>query len=218
MPEWFITYGVGMELIFAVVTLLVAIYAFKIYRLSSQKESELFGLGFLLISLSYITWFILNISALIKLNEGIVALQIDNALALINLGAYLHIFLSLLGLILLVYVNLRIKSIGTLLLLISLSIFPLIFSNNQAILFYFISSILISYLVMHYFYEYKKKKNTHMALMLSAFAFLFLGTFELIFTHEDRMHFVIGHIFILISYTMLLINLISVFKDGQKKK
>lgn len=218
LPEWFITYGIGLELVFAIITLLVAIYAFKTYKLGLQKQTKLFGLGFLSISLSYIIWFILNLFALIELSEGTFALDLNGATRLINLGAYAHIIFFLLGLILLVYTNLKIKSPGTFSLLFSIIFVSIILTNSKALLFYAISSILIFYLAIHYLFEYKEKRNSHLELMFFSFVFLFLGTLELIFTTAYSTHYAIAHIFILISYVLILINLVSVFKNGQKKK
>ena len=218
LPQWFIMYGLGLELVFAIITFLVALYAYKVYKLTSQKEHKLFSLGFLLVSFSYICWFILNLFALIELNDNLLTLEIGNAVKLINLGAYLHILFSLLGLIFLVYTSLKVKRAGIFVLISSLTIFSILLTDRKALMFYFLSSILVLYLVAHYFLEYRKKKNIRLIVMSSAFFFLFLGTFELIFTSRYSEDYVVGHIFILISYLIILLNLASVFKNGQKKQ
>ena len=53
IPKWFFGYGVAFELIFAIITLAVALYSFKVYKLSNQNQPKLFGIAFLFFSISY---------------------------------------------------------------------------------------------------------------------------------------------------------------------
>ena len=69
IPSWFFGYGVILELAFAVITLAVSLYSFKIYRMSDQEQSRLFGISFLLFSISYFIQSALNFAILSELNE-----------------------------------------------------------------------------------------------------------------------------------------------------
>jgi len=218
LPKWFVVYGLGLEFVYTVITFLVAIYSYKIYRASLQRELKLFSLGFLSISLSYLSWFFLNLLAFFELRDvdaNIIAINTANRL--LNIGAHTHIFFFLFGMIILAYLTLKVKSSRTIILMFSLITLPMVLSEDRAILFYSISSVLLLFLVAHYLFEYSEKRNPKLALMLSAFVLLFIGTFELIFSTKAYVHYISGHIFIFLSYMLVLANLISVFNYGQKK-
>ena len=60
IPEWFLGYDIALNLLFGIITLIVSLYAFKIYRLSSLKQSKLFGISFSFISISYFVQYYLK--------------------------------------------------------------------------------------------------------------------------------------------------------------
>ena len=72
-PEWFFGYDVALELSFAVITLLVCFYAWKISQVTQERNIRLFSLAFLFISLSYIIQTILNFIIMEQFDEGITA-------------------------------------------------------------------------------------------------------------------------------------------------
>ena len=217
LPRWFVFYGLSLEFIYTVVTFFVAIYSYKIYRASLQRELKLFSLGFFAISLSYLSWFFLNLLAFLKLQGNATIIAVTTADRLLNVGAHTHMFLFLFGMTTLAYLTLKVRNSRAVVLLYSLIALPMVLSDNRAILFYAFSSVLLLFLVSHYLFEYSEKRNPKLALMLCAFILLFIGTFDLIFSTRAYVHFVIGHIFIFLSYMLILANLILVFYYGQKK-
>lgn len=218
LPKWFIIYSIGFEFVFAFITLLVAIYAYKIYRISCQNEHKLFSLGFFSISFSYVMWFLLNLSALFELNESTSALNITNAINYINLGAYAYMIFFLVGLVILTYITLKVDSNKTLALISSIIFLSIFLASNKGSLFYSFSAILVLFLGIHYFMEYLDKRNPRLAVMLAAFIFLFLGMVDLLLTSFNSVYFVVGHLFMVISFVLILFNLMSALKNGKKKK
>lgn len=218
LPSWFILSSVILEAIFSIATLSVALYSLKIYLISKQKETKLFSMGFFLISLSYIMWLILNLSALIEINETREVLEITNAWSMITMGAYLHIVLFILGLVILVYSISKIERLSILALIMALSVVPVIRNNYTSEAFYATSSILILFILIYYLKESKVRKNRHLLLMAVSFAFLLISTIELMFTSLNYLNYVLAHILMLISYLLILINLGLSLKHGKKKK
>jgi len=213
VPSWFFGYDVVLELIFAIITLSVGIYAFKIYNLSGQRQTKLFGGGFLFISASYFVQSILNFAIVSKLNENVCqALKISDVAVLNAVGIYAYIFLFIAGLVTLVYMTFRIKNwkIYSLLLLVSLLAITLI--PNTLYFFYLLASVFLFYICTHYFSNYIKNKNPQKLLVLIAFGFLLFSTFHFIFSVNHSLYYAVGHILELIAYILILINLIRVIK------
>lgn len=217
-PVWFLFYSLGLETIFALVTLSVAIYAFKIHKLSCQRETSLLAVGFLSISFSYLMWLTLSFLSFLELSDGAKMVHIQNATILTAFGVYIHVIFFLFGLATLAYMTFRIKDSRLYLMILGISIIPVLFSENLGTSFYLAASVLVLVITFFYLSEYKKKKTGNLFLTLLAFLFLFIGTFDFVFISQSYYHYVIGHIAILISYLLILVNLIDVFKDGKKTK
>jgi len=213
VPNWFLGYDLILELAFAIISLIVSIYSFKIYRLSEQTQSKLFGIAFLFISISYFIQSFLNFTIISKLNENIrIILKIISVNVLNTIGIYAHILFFITGLITLTYMTLKIKSAKTYSLLFITIILSLVFSSNKLYLFYLLSSILLIYILIHYLTNYLKNKQSKTLLVLAAFAFLLFGSIHFIFAVNHSLYYVIGHSLELIAYLLILINLILVVR------
>ena len=218
MVEFSLACSIGMEIIFALVTLLIAFYAFKIYKISYQKELELFGAGFLSICLSYIIWIVLNISAIVHLINSTGVYEAVEALNLFKSGAYAHMILFLVGLSMITFVTLKSGNKKNLLLLTALAIVPVFIAINQVAVFYSISVIFMLYLAIYYFTEYIHKKSKSLLTNFLAFASLAIGTLLLIFSLGNYIIYVVGHVFSFGAYALLLLNLLRSLKHGKKAK
>ena len=118
-PDWFFKYGIAFELVFAIITLFVAIYSFKIYKISKEKSTALFGFAFLLFSASYVIQSILNLGILYELSSNVQILQ--KVSQSINLGfsaLYSHMILIMAGLVILSLLCFKTRNLKLLLLLL----------------------------------------------------------------------------------------------------
>lgn len=213
VPKWFFGYDVILELAFAVITLIVGIYAFKIYKLSGQGQSKLFGIAFLFISVSYFIQSFLNFAIISKIDENIcAALKINSVNVLNSIGLYAYALFFITGLLTLAYMTLGVKSAKIYSLSIIIIILSLLFTPNELYLFYFLSSVLLAYIFAHYFVNYLNNKKLNTLLVLIAFAFLLFGNIHFIFSVNHSMYYVIGHFLELIAYMLILVNLVLVVK------
>lgn len=217
-PTWFAGYDIFLEVLFALVTLAIAFYSLKIYKLSGQRESKLFGISFLLISISYSLWAILNGFALSQLNENQCALYLENVGMLINLGIYGHILFFLSGIATLAYMTLKIESLKAYSLILLLVLLATILVEEKQMIIYLLSSILLIYIISAYIEEYSKNKNKKVLMILLAFFFLFFGRLDFIFSTISYRFYVLGHVLELAAYALALISLILVIKHQQKNK
>lgn len=212
-PDWFIGYDIFLELAFAVITAFVSWHAFKVYKITSQNKSRLFGISFAFISISYFMQSFLNYSIVSNLNQNICeAIKLNNLVLLNNVGALIHTVFFIIGLLTLVYMTLNIKSQKAFLLLGAIIFTALFYSAGTFLAFYTLSSILLLFIVVHYFENYLHHKQLKTLLSLAAFIFLLFGSVHYLLSVNHAVFYVISHILELIAYLLILADLILVVK------
>src|SRR5690606_29872586 len=97
-PRWFFGYSIALELMFAAVTLAVALGSLYVYRLCEERGCRTFGFGFIAISLSYFVWAGVNLYLFLHVNDSLLNLQLDKLSNVVLVGVYAYMLLMLLGL------------------------------------------------------------------------------------------------------------------------
>ncbi len=218
-PYWFFGYGLLLKLAFAIIVLIVSIYAFKVYKISNQKQSRLFGISFLLISLSYFVQALANYAILSKLDQNIcVALKIMSVDTLNMIGFYAHIIFFTAGLVTLTYMTLKCDNAKTYALLLTLAITSLIFNPSTVYFFYLLSSILLAFIAVYYFAYFVSKRQPRTLLVLVAFMFLLFGNIHFLFSVNHEIYYLIGLFLELVAYIAILVSLILVVKKHKKSR
>ncbi|MEK6955026.1 MAG: hypothetical protein AABW52_00040 [Nanoarchaeota archaeon] len=209
IPEWFFGYDIALNLLFGIITLIVSLYAFKVYKLSSLKQSKLFGLSFSFISISYFIQSFLTIILLSRLHVNKI-ISLASFTTWYNLALSLHILLFILGLVTLVYMTLNVnsKKIFSMILLLSLSTF--LFTNDALHLFHFISAIVLVFIFYHYMLNLLNKKSLKNLLVTSSFGLIFISRIIFMVAVDYSIYYVIGDIIVLVAYLLILINLIII--------
>lgn len=209
VPKWFFGFDVFLELVFALVTLGVSLYSFRIYYLSGQRECKVFGAGFLLISFAYLVWSGLNLFIASRFADGARKLSFEQITHLGSLGVYAYVLFFIWGIATLAYMTLGTRKQMTYVLIATLSALAIVFSAYKALAFYFVSSFLLLFVVMYYVQVYRQTRRNSNFFVLIAFVLLFLGTVDFIFAALNNLHYVIGHILYLVGYGFILISFIS---------
>lgn len=213
VPDWFFGYGMIFELAFAMITLAVSLYAFKIYKLSEDRHSKHLGYAFLFFSLSYFIQFILNVAMLFELNEAILNLvELKDIITLDVFYIFTHMILFTLGLVTLCYMALKVKNKAVYVGMLLGSMLIVLFSINQINFFYIFSSLLLLFISIHYLKNYIDGSHNKSLLMVIAFFCLFVGHLHFIFLANHPVYYIIGNFLELVAYTLILINLLSVIK------
>lgn len=212
-PAWFFGIDIVFELVFAIITLIVSIFAFKIYKISLQKQVKLFGVAFLLISISYFIESILNYLILSKLNENICQVMKINSVVILNgLGVSINILLMTMGLALLAFMTFKTEKLRIYWLTLSMALFAIFFSRNALFLFFLFASIFLIFISWYYVDNYLKNKQIKTLLVAVAFIFLLFGKIHFIFSVDHKLFYVIGHFLEIIAYLLILWNLYLVRK------
>jgi hypothetical protein len=213
IPDWFFGNGMIFELAFAIITLAVSLYSFKIYKLSSDRHSKHFGYAFLFFSISYFIQFILNIAMLFEFNEAILnIIEFRSVITLDVFYIFTHMILFTLGLVTLCYMVLNVKNKLVYVGMVIASALIILFSVNQINIFYIFSSLLLLFITIYYLRNYIRDSRNKSTLMLIAFLALLFGHLHFIFLMNHTVYYIIGSFLELVAYILILINLLRVLR------
>lgn len=213
VPKWFFGYDVVLEFLFAIITLLVSWYAFRVYNITCEDQPRWLGAGFLFIGLAYLIQSSLNLLLLSGIDFDLVRgsqVQVANFLGHIGLVAYMVFFL--IGLVILAYMTLRIDNIRLLSLLLAIALTVVFVASNQVYLFHILSMIFLGFIVLQFCLSYKKRRNTKLLWVLIAFVLLFLASVHFSFALSHPLYYVAAHIAELIAYLLILADLVMVLR------
>ena len=210
---WFDWYHFAFELSFAVISLVIALFALKIYKATDQRPAKLLSLAFFSISSAYIVQTIFNFLIIKNLDDDVGGMiNLSSAAVLDTIGLYFHIFFMVIGLVILLYMALKLKSTRVFWILLAISFTALIFSREPIIAYYFISALYLAVISWHYIENFLSNKQTKTLLIAIAFIFLFIGSFHFFLSVNHNLFIVIGHFLELAAYILILINFYLVLK------
>ena len=206
-PSWFFGYDVFFEFFFFIISLVIALYALKVYRTTGQKLPKYFGFGFLLVAGSYLVQAVSNYLVYSKLNSQIcIMANLSSVSTIDSIGTYSHMVFMISGLVMLLFVSLKSEKQRTLWILLLASLIAIGLSNNETYTFYLLSSIYLAFIAWHFIENYLKNRQTTTLTVALAFIFLGFGTFHFLISVNHELFYVIGHILGLCAYIMILIN------------
>ncbi len=212
VPHWFSGYNVLLEVLFAVITLLVGMYALRIYQFSGQRQIRLFGISFLLISAAYFVQSVLNFASSYSMLEGCSRQAMNSVHAFSTAGIYAHMLFFVTGIVTLAYMTLRINDVKAYMLFLVTVIGSLLLSSNRLYFFYVLSSILLIYISFYYFRRYLQNRNKNSLIVFVAFLFLLFGKIHFIFSLNHGAFYVAGHLLEFIAYSLILANLLILIR------
>lgn len=212
-PPWFFGYDITLEFMFAIISLVVSMFAFHIYKMCSQKQAHLFGISFLLISISYFIQTIFNFLIVAKLNEQICGvIKIEDAAVFDALGMYIQIIFMTTGLALLTYMTLKTESPRIFWLIFSLGIMGIFAAKHVLYMYYLVSAVMLIFLSWHFVDNYLKRKKKQTLLIALAFVFLLVRDIQFVFSIDYELFYVAGRLCELAAYLLILWNFTLVRK------
>lgn len=216
VPHWFFGFDIAMELVFAIIALILAIFTYKVYRASEEREVKLFGISFSLISLSYFVWAWMNYYILHEATEKIMDISVMRLLSINYIGTLIHMILFTLGILTLAYSTLDFKSGRTYYIIAGLSLVALVSSSLPWITYQILVIFLLSAIVYHYALDHSCYKNKKARLTFIAFLLLTLSRIDFLFTLRSGTAYIIGHILELSAYVLILLGIVHTIKGCKK--
>lgn len=217
IPRWFTASGIATEFIFGLFTLLIMFFSYRIYKLTNQRYTGLFTVAFASFTMSYFIHALLNLFILLGVNSsdvvGMFAPTIQhNIFPLSVVAVSLHILFMIGGLSLLAYVTLKESNPKIFVLFILLSGIGLITTKALILTFYLLASMFLLFITIQHYSRYVRLQNTNSLIIFCAFAFIFLGNFQLALSIFIGIFYLLGHLTVLVGYMLLLASLLRVVR------
>lgn len=212
IPNWFFGFDVGMEILFAIITLLVAIFSFKVYNVTSERRIKLFGAAFVFISLSYVVWAGVNLWIVNEVSEGFREISLISPSPIDFVSLLLHVVLYTIGLVILTYAVSDFKYGKTFYLICGLSFLVLILGEYLLISFRILSVFLLAFITYYYLKNYLENRKASPLIILIAFILLVISNIEFVFSLFYYQSYIFGHILELSAYLLILFNLLRSVK------
>lgn len=220
LPQWFLKLNVVFEIIFFLCTAIIALYSFRIYKLSEQKQTRNFAFAFSFLSLSYLILALLNSTFLSIMTGELRVLDFNKLLDIKNIAVCLYIGFFMMGFISLLYATLKLKSQRIYLALLVLAALAIRLSCQKSLTIYLITSLFLVLISFHYFREYIKFKNENTLLIGTAMSFLLISNVLMSFVgnYIQPNLYVISRLLEFLAYALIITSLYKIIKNGKKKK
>jgi len=210
-PRWFFGVDSVFEAVSFLVTLLLAIYAYRLYEFSEDKRYKYFGFAFFMIAISFLFKILTNITIYFPQTEeaifGFIRVKaqiIEQSTALFQIGFLLHRFFMMFGLLSLYYsITTHIKKRQLLLLTYFIAI-TAIFSRAEYLVFYITTSLFSFFIFLHAFRNHVQKHTQQTLYVAGAFFMLLISQITFIFIYLTTYFYVIAEAFQLLGYLILL--------------
>ncbi len=212
-PSWFLTLQVALQIVFALVTILVAFYSYKVYKLSKQRSIMIFGVAFLGMGAAYAIQAVLNYAVVIGVSTtNIIGTSATSSVIPLSVVAvFLHMFAMTGGLILLSYVTLKERSFKLFSLISSLAFVALLFSSHPQLVFFLITGLLLFFITGQHIQRYARSNSKGSLYVGVGFGLWLLGQTQLALAHFFDGLYVSGHVFVLAAFIVFLWNLARMF-------
>jgi len=223
-PDWFLGNDILINIISFLVLFLFFIFTYKCYSLDNKRSTFYLGIGFLLIAIGELSTILTKIVLYYdsgitqEIGRAVINAQVVQSVDIFyNMGFFLSKFLTLTGL----YVIFKLPSSKKLSIDFFLTIFLILIvvflSLNFQFIYHLTALIILILIVNNYYIIYKKDKLVNTLILISAFILLALS--QVLFMVSKLNYFYVSAQSIqLVSYITLLILIISIMKNGKKKK
>lgn len=219
VPGWFYYIDIVLGLAFAVISLVVANYAFKINKITKEFEFNLFGTAFLLISLSYILRVAINSFLTSVLSHSIEILEIKAINILSTTTVYVYAFLFITGYATFAYTTIKNNSKRMYYMILVPSLLAFALSENKSLAIYLITTVFLVPICFHYGRLFLESKNRKRSFMFIATLLLLMSNVISMFVSDYVFYqgYIISEAVELIAYSIIGFSLYKIINNGEKK-
>lgn len=201
-PEWFRFFETTFQIMFAVITMLIAGFGYKAYKMSEDRKFKYFTAGFFMLSIGFILLAVSNFLIYTEFYDGIVSRFYGINFA--NLIYFGHIVLMMAGYMLLLVIAMRLQTRRLIALLFSFLFLFALFSYQYYLKFHVISLMLLGFMAWQFFDNYREKKKFNSGLVFSGFYMLAFAELFLLGIIFVPSLYVVGNVLQLVGYGLLL--------------
>ncbi len=212
-PYWFRGVDALLGLVYIIVTLLIAAMSYKAYKLTEEKKYFYFSISFLLMSLAFLCYSIINLLLTMHISDALTI-----GLSRFDYAFLVHMLLIFTAYTLLLIVTLKIEQKKIIVLLFSLMLLFTLFAYQYYIKFHIISFILLFFLGHQFYTNYLEKKNRNAKLVFISFYLLTCAqVFFLAMIYEPNFY-IVADILQLLGFGVLFYMFIRVLQHGRTKR
>jgi len=217
-PNWFYGIDIIIEVISLIVAGLIAFFSYKAFKITKERKYFFFALAFFLIAISFVSkmyGLIIACTGLAKASFGYFT-AVTQKMTLIqfiySMGYFLQRFIFLVGLLALTSLCLKIRNRKTIFMLVFFVFIATWFSNQSYLIFHIIAAFLLIYISLYFYVNYLRKRTFNARLVPMSFFLLLISQLIFIFVIRDLNLYVVGNIFQLAGFVVLLFTYILVLK------
>jgi hypothetical protein len=212
-PIWFRGIDTLFTLIFAFVTMFLALMSYRAYKVTELNRHKYFSLSFILMSLGFLVY---GIASMLLITH--VVTDLDQMLKNFDIFFMVYAGLLIFAYTIMSAVSLQIydkKAIALMLLLAGLFT---MFSYQHYLKFHMISLVFLGFLAYKFYTNYKEKENYNAKLVFISFYLLAAAeVFALVFLYTASFY-VVTQIIQLLGYLLLFYMLTRVLQYGREKR
>ncbi len=206
-----IGYDALIECLFLIITLAVAITAYKVYDITKEKSAKLLALSFFLLSLAYGTVALGNITLFLQQT-----FLVKPSFFLIIHYSYLSA--KTLGLLTLACIPLKIYDTKIYSILVALVLVTTYAAIENHSLYQIVILIFYAVIVAAYINAYRVKRNRNTLLIALGFCSLAIGAVSFAIIRSGFLFYLLGHFFEFIGYCLILIALLLAYVFAHEKR
>lgn len=209
-PKWFLGIDSFIEAFIVIIALIIAIYSYKVFKFSQNKNYFYLTLSFLLISISYLFKIFTDIAYISIGREIQLLLSIflnESLIAISSITIIIHKLLLVIGLLIALYLTCK-KLNPIFFIIMSFFVILLTFILYSYQLFLLLIFIINLIIVLNLTFFNKKPKS----ILSIFFMYLTITYFTLFLTPFIPVCYILGHIALLVSYLILLFTFIKIFR------
>ncbi len=211
------------EILIIIVSIIIAYYSRKIYRLIEDKHFKLFSFAFIFIAIAFLFKIFSDITVLYRVEiqqanfVWVVMSQLKN-MQIINFFSFtLFKVFYLIGFLILFLIVTKTENKEKIFLFIYFSIISILLSIYFNFVFHITLLFILFFLIIHFYENHKKFRTLNTFLVLLAFLIIFISHFFLVFSDFYTILNLVGGVFLLIGFLSLLINQIKLTRKNEPK-
>ena len=219
-PGWFNGWDIVFDAVGLLLTLLIAAYSWRMYRVNGDNKFAYFSFAFLLVGLSFlakiVTSGILYYTPVRDVAADVLRPVAGQRLELSQLfyraGFFLQMVTMLGGWLLIFFISQKSRArlrkfheVTQIALFLYLVLLISVVSNFKYFVFYLTSGVLLGLIVLNYYKNYlNTNRNANAYKVMLSFLFILVGNFFFIFVFLAQSFYVIGELFLLLGFLLLL--------------
>ncbi|MBN2566492.1 hypothetical protein JXB02_00205 [Candidatus Woesearchaeota archaeon] len=210
-PDWYVPFAAFFELVLFLVTLGIAYYSYRIWKLTSEANYLSFFASFFLIAVSFLTRVVTNIilsKDLVTFNQTV--REVVVASSNLGIGYMFRSVFVFAALMILIILALKITDRRVISLLGIMVLLASFISFNAYVAFHIISIVLLMYIVAYFYGRHTARRSKSGLVVFVSFLLITLSQAFYLLVFLSKAFFVVGHLTELAGYLLLFVMLILV--------